>query len=886
MELGRLFLGAKILIATVLCGLAPNSLLAQQQGADKQVEMFHNWSKLLSPEKVYLHTDKDVYFATDTIWFSGYVENASYASEFDESNYIYVELINDQLFRSWTDWKKYSKLEPDVVARVKIKRVDNAFSGCLVVPEMNSTGRGIIRAYTYWMLNRPPQYMFYKEVELINPMKDNLVARMKDKNIRDRKEYMRLGEEYPFEKSPRITSIKERYDVQFLPESGNCIAGLPAVFYVKSIGVMGAGESVYGKITDSKGEVIAQYSTDSLGFGKVVIPHMPAGRLSATVKDKYGFEGNSVELQQALERGATITGSMKVSSPSGYSPGDIMQMEIRMTGDMVGKGLSAVMHNGSEIYYRKPLDKQTDVLAVKLASLTEGIHSVTVMDVYGNVYAERPFIVLPGKEDALDVEFGKTDYSCREKVSVKIKLPEGMADSSSNFSITVTDAGVVENWEETNIKSYMYMKSELEGYIENIGWYFNSSVPLAERMLRGDMLMQTQGWRYYETQNIVQGKTNRPYFGREYNQTLFGRVMNPLRLSRRATVSFIAKSIGFAAMGQVDSGYFVLKDIDFPEKTRFIVSAIGKNGKSTSHTPIMQDDYYAPMCVYPQRTQKVKYSKELGKTVEKIYFSKDDGEHAMAFELDPVVVSTQRITPKNSPCILPNYPLKREWYRDSADMKSYTRNYTLGHYISETFPHVRYYGGDFAYGMKITPATRMKPGSRTGKVVIFVNGMEIMDHEYFHILNSPLGDFESIVYVQGLSAAPFQKARALKIDESDFYPDPVLMVRTKPHVRADIAPYNVSCASPLGWQRPVKFYSPKYDTPDEKNRKGSDNRITLYWNPSVKLNGKGEAEVVFYTSDSDEGYRVEVEGRSARGQYHYVEKFIERSPNIGSNVNN
>ena len=38
---------------------------------DKQQEMFLNYSKLLSPEKVYLHTDKDVYFATDTIWFSG-----------------------------------------------------------------------------------------------------------------------------------------------------------------------------------------------------------------------------------------------------------------------------------------------------------------------------------------------------------------------------------------------------------------------------------------------------------------------------------------------------------------------------------------------------------------------------------------------------------------------------------------------------------------------------------------------------------------------------------------------------------------------------------------------------------------------------------------------
>ena len=84
-----------IYFAIILAQLILTGSISAQ---DKQKEMFNNYSKLLSPEKVYLHTDKDVYFATDTIWFSGYVENASYASEFNESNYIYVELITDQIY--------------------------------------------------------------------------------------------------------------------------------------------------------------------------------------------------------------------------------------------------------------------------------------------------------------------------------------------------------------------------------------------------------------------------------------------------------------------------------------------------------------------------------------------------------------------------------------------------------------------------------------------------------------------------------------------------------------------------------------------------------------------------------------------------------------------
>ena len=58
--------------------------MAQESSSTQQ--MYENYSKLLSPEKVYLHTDKDVYSATDTIWISGYVENASYVAEFDSSN--------------------------------------------------------------------------------------------------------------------------------------------------------------------------------------------------------------------------------------------------------------------------------------------------------------------------------------------------------------------------------------------------------------------------------------------------------------------------------------------------------------------------------------------------------------------------------------------------------------------------------------------------------------------------------------------------------------------------------------------------------------------------------------------------------------------------------
>ncbi|MBQ8646039.1 MAG: hypothetical protein IJ476_06680 [Bacteroidales bacterium] len=860
-----------IYFAIILAQLILTGSISAQ---DKQKEMFNNYSKLLSPEKVYLHTDKDVYFATDTIWFSGYVENASYASEFDESNYIYVELITDQIYRDVASWKNFAFYEPSVAVRKKIKRIDNTFSGYIVVPEMNSTGRGIIRAYTYWMLNRPAEYMFYKELELTNPMKDRLVEEMRNKKVKNRTDYLRIGELMP-QDSIREDKYKNRYDVQFMPESGNYVIGKSATLYIKSINQGGTGAKVFGEIYNSKGDIIANYSTDTLGFGKAVIKSVHEGILKASVKDTSGHEDDKVELQKAVLRGVIIEGGFEMAQNYGYSDIDRLNFRITISDGLVSQtdDLHVMIHNNSEIYFNRNLKQLSEAYSLQLKSLPAGIHSITVADMAGNVYAERAFLVLPDPErKKLELTADKTIYGKREQVTYKLKLPGNIADSSNVFSVSVYDAGVVENIEQTNIESYMMLKSEVKGYIENIAWYFNDSIPLDARMLGADLLMQTQGWKYYDNEKILQGKSDTPYFGREYKQTLFGKVVNPFRLTKKATVSFVAPSINFSAMGQIDSGYWVLKDVNFPEDTRFIISAIGKNGKSTSHTPILQDDYFAPMYKYPLKGEKVKYTPKYQKIVENIYFNKDDGEHAMAFELSPVVVTSQLITPKNSPSPIPNFPIRRDWYRDTVAMKPYTRSYKLGEYIAETFPGVRYNTGGSLIGPKLSPASGMSKPGRTGAVIVYLNGMSVMREEVWSILQMSLNEIESVIYVSGLSAAPYQTVQTAM----DLYPSPVLMVRTKPHVRTDQVPYNVSGGYPLGWQKPARFYSPKYDTPESKKSKEKDNRITLYWNPAVKLDENGEATISFYTSDSDSQYRIEVEGRSAARQYHYAEKIIDR----------
>lgn len=847
-------------IAVLLATAASLIPLSAQTGKDG-IGAFHDYSRLLSGEKVYLHTDKDIYGATDTIWISGYVENSSYLCEFEESNYIYIELLCDLPTKELTGWSNSSQLRHEVMVRKKLRRQGNSFQGFIVVPEMKSTGKATLRGYTYWMLNTPVEYMFYKELDIINPMKDKSLAQIQKNKISIRDAYILLGEAPPSQIKKSGNTAHYDYDVQFLPESGNYVAGTDASIYIKGIGPDGLGKPVYGEIISSSGRVLARYSTDEKGFGKVIIKGLPQGKLYASVKDSIRHI-KSLELPAAEPKGVVITGILAGGSVDNNMK---IRLKINVSEELLGNNLYAIIHNGSEIYYKKGLNRSEEMFSLALGALSPGIHSVSAVDPNGNVYAERPFIVLPVKEETTEIKTDRQQYGKREKVTVTVSVPKGTMDTTANFSIAVTDIGAVDNNEKTDIKSYMLLKSELEGYIEDIDYYFNTAIPYSERMHKADMLMQTHGWRYYNLQEILQRKSTAPMFGREYVQTIAGRIQGVFGLSKKAYVSFMAPSINFATMGQVDSGYFVLKDIDFPEGTRFIAIAAGKNGKSQSHTPIMEGDVFAPVYKYPSKRGKVTYNRHLEELVEKRYYNNENIDQTMVFTLDPVIVTSQYITPRNSPSPFPDRPIKRMSYRDEVAMKPYSNSYDISSYVAASFPGVM---RDTRTGML---AGRRTPGS-WNTVEVYLNGVYIPTNEVYNtnLLQMPLAEVESIAYVSGLDAKQYQPIHLMFKN----YPSPVLMIKTKVGAKTHLMAANVDIASPIGWQKPAKFYSPKYSAGQKKGQE--DNRITVYWNPSLEFDKNGEATVTFYTTDSESSYRIEVEGRSSAGEYHCAEKIIER----------
>lgn len=61
------------------------------------------------------------------------------------------------------------------------------------------------------------------------------------------------------------------------------------------------------------------------------------------------------------------------------------------------------------------------------------------------------------------------------------------------------------------------------------------------------------------------------------------------------------------------------------------------------------------------------------------------------------------------------------------------------------------------------------------------------------------------------------------------------------------------------------IYMPIYDTPEQKSSNIPDLRTTIFWEPDLLTDEKGNADFKFYTADQKSIYSIVVEGISQNG---------------------
>jgi hypothetical protein len=129
---------------------------AQDEFTSSLENRFNSYQHLAPQEKIFLHSDKEVYLPGEIIWLKLYDVDASSHTPSLLSRVVYVELLDKDHIP---------------VAQGQVRITAGKGSGSFRVPNAVGSGNFLLRAYTSWMKNFPADYFFHKAITIINPSK-------------------------------------------------------------------------------------------------------------------------------------------------------------------------------------------------------------------------------------------------------------------------------------------------------------------------------------------------------------------------------------------------------------------------------------------------------------------------------------------------------------------------------------------------------------------------------------------------------------------------------------------------------------------------------------------------------------------------------------------
>ncbi len=462
----------------MLCFLTGFVPLAKTQTIDENIETY---ASLYSPERIYIHYDKAAYAIGETVWFKAYMMNEVMPA--NESKTLYVD---------WIDNKG------TLLAHGVSPLVDATASGQFEIPTDYKGKSLYIRAYTKWMLNFDSAFLYQKEIPVLS----------KEKSL-------------PDSKNKVIPSI------QFFPEGGEIIAGIPNKIAFKANDQWGRPVPVKGIIVNNQGKTEDKINTIHDGMGYFFLSPKAGLTYSAKWKDEKDVEHTS-PLPKIKSEGAALT--VAISGPNRLfsvtcSPGFTKETDsVHLVGTIFQHPVFKIARStGSPI-------KGT----IPVTDLPSGILTITLFDKNWKPLAER-ITYINNNEFSFhpEMEVQRWGLNKRARNEIIITVPDSL---ESNLSVSVTDAAIGTD-SSHNIISHLMLTSELKGQVYNPSYYFSNNSDSTSQHL--DLVMLTHGWRRFKWEDIVKGNITPPLYQKDTGYiTLSGKVLGvlPGQINREAGV--------------------------------------------------------------------------------------------------------------------------------------------------------------------------------------------------------------------------------------------------------------------------------------------------------------------------------------------------------------
>ena len=469
----------------------------------------------LPQEKVYLHLDNTCYFVGDTIWYKGYVTRSDKGTLTDLSKILYVELLTPDGF---------------LVERQQLEMPNGTANGAFVLTDSLYAGYYELRAYTRWMLNfgqyehphaqwsedafynKEMAKDFFRDYEKLYSRVFPVYDKPKEPGLYTKDMTLR-----PLRRYFKARKGKPELELKFYPEGGNLITGTDCNVALELNTEEGEHlENVEFDILDPQGKKITKTRTGNRGRCTFILHDVASEEGYKAVFQYKGYD-YEVKLPEVEEEGIALQ----------VRQDTLLRIELQRSEGRTDfpEGLALqVMAQGvpQTLQHIDFGDKRKTNVTIPLNELCTGVNQITVFNGEGRIYADRLFFVNHHDYDQplITVEGIKQEYAPFEPIELRMKL---LRHHDADVSLAVRDHATDETtYDNGTMLTEMLLASEIKGFVENPGWYFEADDSLHRHAL--DLLMMVQGWRRHDWRMMAGLEHTQFEFLPEKIQTLSGSV--------------------------------------------------------------------------------------------------------------------------------------------------------------------------------------------------------------------------------------------------------------------------------------------------------------------------------------------------------------------------
>lgn len=792
-------------------------------------------------EKIYIHFDRSSYFLGDDVWFKVYLADGTTNSLTAQSKIVYVELIDP-----------FNQIVASRVIHLK----NGGAAGEFGLDASLKPGLYTVRAYTNYMRNFDDAFYFTKKIQISSY--NDLKKEQNKVLTQDTATHDSLS-------SPLIL----KPDLQFFPEGGAMILGLQAKVGFKALNDSGVGIYVKGVILDDQNKELIEFESSHLGMGSfMMVPENSKG-----LKAKIHCAGTDFiyDLPDILEKGVT----MRVINRR-----DAYQINFESSLKYGLNGLSLIGEQRGAIVCRAGLSgsETKGSIKVPLTTLDNGIVKFTLFDKNKRPLCERlVFAETNRPRPALSINSSKSAYEQRDLVELEISM-QNPSKLPANVSVAITDISVNKLSDcDLDIRTYLLLNSEVRGSIENPCYYFNSEDQQRERNL--DLLLLTQGWRSYLWNHLSDPRGDEFAYSFEKGIDFKGSIRSihnhDIPVHSDVALTYKNKEVFGHDEGRTfGKGRFLFPGYQFKDSISIIIEARKKQVKKRKkgeNTDEMNRDFYIVMDTFS--TPSISFQPSnlyIDQASHQRYRDFEDAAYLDALYADqPDYVQLEGIEVKveRKPYVDP-YKRPTMRYAQPRFRVDYAKEnvVTLGNDVLWTFlsrtPGVSKYRGGSQNGQILGEEAYYYRGSR---IVFFLDGIRFRGASSLNaVINADevsfidlLSGSQSAIYLCEAAVVVYTKTTKERLAYKNSGPRKGIINFVYP-----------------GMYSAKEFYKPLYE-PGKGNQVASDYRVTLHWEPNLRLNSNGKAKISFYTADPKAKYRVELEGLTLDGYPLTAKSYFE-----------